>query len=114
MKKYITTIILLVVFCSESSLLAQVKDEPINEIVKDYADTNLVFISVEQQPEFPGGEAELTKYLQQNVHYPIDELKKKITGIVYVYFVIGRYGQVKDAKVLRGVKGGEGLNKEAI
>ena len=37
-----------------------------------------------------------------------------ISGTVFVNFVIGQDGKVKDIKVLRGVPGGKMLDEEAI
>ncbi|MFN7295032.1 MAG: energy transducer TonB, partial [Bacteroidota bacterium] len=37
-----------------------------------------------------------------------------ISGTVYVYFVINKEGKVSNAEVRRGVKGGPGLDKEAL
>jgi TonB family protein len=61
-----------------------------------------VYQEVEQMPEFPGGNAELRNFLMHSVRYPIDAMKNKIQGKVFVSFVVGKDGFVKDAKVARG------------
>lgn len=61
-----------------------------------------VYQEVEQMPEFPGGELELRNFLSRSVKYPIDAAKNKIQGKVFVNFVIGKDGSVKDARILRG------------
>jgi protein TonB len=61
-----------------------------------------VYQKVEQLPEFPGGNLELQKFLAQNVKYPVDAAKNKIQGRVFVTFVIGKDGSVKDARIVRG------------
>jgi len=81
-------------------------------VIEEKADE--VFTIVEQMPSFPGGEAELSKYLSKNIRYPQMEKDAGISGTVYVSFVVNREGKIKDAKILRGVKGGPGMDKEAL
>jgi len=88
-------------------------EEPKNEVIED-PDANKVFVSVEEMPSFPGGDEGLMKYMQKNVNYPALEKDAGISGTVYVYFVINKEGAVEDTKVVRGVKGGSGLDKEAL
>jgi periplasmic protein TonB len=61
-----------------------------------------VYLEVEQMPKFPGGDLELRKFLANSVKYPVDAMKNKIQGKVFVGFVIGKDGSVKDAKIVRG------------
>jgi len=84
-----------------------------NEVIED-PDANKVFVSVEEMPSFPGGDEGLMKYMQKSVNYPSLEKENGISGTVYVYFVINKEGNVEDTKVVRGVKGGSGLDKEAL
>lgn len=69
---------------------------------------------VEQMPTFPGGELEMMKYIQKNVQYPQVEKEAGISGTCYVTFVVEKDGSITDVKVLRGVSGGPGCDKEAI
>ena len=69
---------------------------------------------VEQMPTFPGGEAEMMKYIQKNVQYPQVEKEAGISGTCYVTFVVEKDGNITDVKVLRGVSGGPGCDREAI
>lgn len=62
-----------------------------------------VFFIVEEMPEFPGGEMELRKHIANNIEYPEVAKKNGIKGKVYVTFVVGKDGLVKDAKIARGV-----------
>jgi protein TonB len=73
-----------------------------------------VFISVEEMPQFPGGEEAMMKYIQKNVQYPAMERDAGIQGTVIVYFEVNKEGSVENAKVQRGVKGGAALDREAI
>ncbi len=83
-----------------------------NSVVEEEAPQ--IFVSVEEMPGFPGGEAKLFEYLGKNIQYPQMEKENGISGTVYVYFVINKQGKVQDVKVARGVKGGGGLDKEAM
>ncbi|OFY12569.1 MAG: hypothetical protein A2X11_04400 [Bacteroidetes bacterium GWE2_42_24] len=68
--------------------------------------TEETFSIVEKMPEFPGGDEERSTYLNQNLKYPEDAIKKRIQGTVYVTFVVGTDGTIEDVKVLRGIGGG--------
>jgi protein TonB len=61
---------------------------------------------VEVSPQFPGGEAELFKYLESNLKYPEDAQDAGISGVVYVTFVVEKDGSIGQARVLRGIGGG--------
>lgn len=71
-----------------------------------------IFTIVEEMPSFPGGEAELFKYLGKNTKYPQMATDAGISGVVYVTFVVDKDGKIRDAKVLRGIGGG--CDEEAI
>ncbi|MBA3705472.1 MAG: energy transducer TonB [Bacteroidetes bacterium] len=68
---------------------------------------------VEQMPDFPGGINEMMKFIQKNVQYPQVEKEAGISGTCYVTFVVEKNGSITDVKVLRGVSGGPGCDKEA-
>jgi hypothetical protein len=61
-----------------------------------------VYTTVEQMPEFQGGEGEFRKYLAQSVKYPHDAVVKGVQGKVYVSFVVAIDGSVTDVKIVRG------------
>ncbi|MAX80740.1 MAG: energy transducer TonB [Crocinitomicaceae bacterium] len=65
-----------------------------------------VFLIVEDPPSFPGGEAEMFKFLGENLKYPPMARDAGIQGIVYVEFIVMEDGAVSDVKVLRGIGGG--------
>lgn len=71
-----------------------------------------IFTIVEDMPTFPGGEEALFKYLGNNIKYPQMAKEAGIQGTVFVTFVIGPDGKVRDVKVLRGIKGG--CDEEAV
>ena len=61
-----------------------------------------VYRSVEQMPQFPGGEAALMKYIDSQVQIP--QIAEKITnGRVVVQFVVQSDGSIGEVKVVRSV-----------
>lgn len=64
----------------------------------------LVFIGVDQQPEFPGGMEALARYLGDNVRYPKSALEVGAEGTVYVGFTVKANGNITDVTVKRGVR----------
>lgn len=71
-----------------------------------------VYDVVEKMPEFPGGMAELMKYLNSNIKYPVEAHKAGIQGRVVVSFVVNKDGTVKDAKIVRSVD--KSIDAEAL
>ncbi len=54
-------------------------------------------------PKYPGGMAELMKWLQKEVKYPTAAAKDEIEGRVLVQFVVNEHGKVVNPKVIKGV-----------
>jgi len=75
-------------------------------------DIGQVFMIVEDMPEFPGGDVALRKYIANSVKYPVLAQENGIQGKVYVTFVVGKDGYVKNASIARGVD--PVLDKEAL
>ena len=84
-------------------------DAPEKESSEDTKSQNLsaddyhdgVFELVEQNPSFPGGEAELMKWLQKNLRYPSHAMENGIQGRVMVQFVINKDGSIVEPSILR-------------
>lgn len=64
-----------------------------------------------QQPEYPGGPKELTKFIYENLRYPDEALKAKIEGSVYLEYDIDYRGNVVETRVIQGL--GFGCDEEA-
>lgn len=62
-----------------------------------------IFMIVQEQPQFPGGQDGLMKYMGENVSYPKEALADSAQGVVYVQFVVNTDGCVDSthSKVLR-------------
>ena len=73
-----------------------------------------IFTVVEQMPSFPGGDAEMMKYLQNNIHYPQMAKEAGISGRVYLKFAVDKEGNIKDIEVLKGISGYPEFEKEAL
>lgn len=71
-----------------------------------------IFTVVEEMPKFPGGDAELLKFIAKSIKYPVIAQENGIQGRVICSFVVNRDGSVVDAEVLRGVD--PSLDKEAL
>lgn len=70
------------------------------------------FVIVEQMPEYPGGQAELLKYLSSNLQYPVTAQENGTQGTVYVRFEVDKDGKVQNVKILRSLS--PEIDKEAI
>ena len=75
-------------------------------------DEDVIHVSVEFMPEFPGGTAALMKYLGANIKYPTISQEMGSAGKVIVQFVVDKDGTITDPTVVRGVDAY--LDKEAI
>lgn len=73
---------------------------------------DIIHVSVEVMPEFPGGTAALMKYLGSNIKYPTISQETGSQGKVIVQFVVDKDGTISNPAVVRGVD--PHLDKEAI
>lgn len=71
-----------------------------------------VFLIVEEQPEFPGGDAARIQYFASETKYPQLAKENSVQGIVYVSFVVEPDGSVSNVTILRGIGGG--CDEEAV
>lgn len=76
------------------------------------ADDNKVWESVEQDPQFPGGQEALLKWVADHLRYPSVAQENGIQGRVVVQFVVTKTGAVGQVKVVRGKD--PDLDKEAV
>ena len=71
-----------------------------------------IFTVVEQQPEYPGGAAEMYKFLSKNIKYPPAASRANVSGKVFLTFVVNTDGSIQDVSVLKGL--GFGCDEEAM
>ena len=62
-----------------------------------------IFVVVENQPEFPGGQEAMMKFLADSIRYPRESMEKGVQGRVICNFVVMKDGSVSDVQVVRGV-----------
>lgn len=72
-------------------------------VISNSKTSRVVLDTPEQLPEFPGGYAELIKFLSENIRYPEDAQKKKVEGRVVVQFVVDEEGHIINPTVVRKV-----------
>jgi len=65
---------------------------------------DIPFNVVEHMPEFPGGESELLKYIEQHLSYPTSAVHDRIQGQVVINFVVDHSGNISGAKVFQGIR----------
>lgn len=82
--------------------------EPVVEKPKE----EQIFVAVEQQAEFPGGQGALMKWLSQNVRYPEAAQQNDVQGRVVVKFVVEKDGSIGAATIAKGVD--KDLDREAL
>ncbi len=94
----------------ESTIVDEVvfsmREQPNEEVAEE------VFTIVEDQPEFPGGIEAFYNLIGEKIRYPAQARRMGIQGRVYVEFIVGKDGSLKDMKVIKGI--GAGCDKEAI
>jgi periplasmic protein TonB len=73
-----------------------------NEIV-DVAEIN---------PEFPGGLEKMYRYLGNNLRYPRYLMERRISGTVFVSFVVSKSGEINQVEILKSPN--DGFNDEVI
>lgn len=90
---------------TDTSIVASVP-QTLPHPVSEPINADSVLTLVEQMPVFPGGEEALQQFIKTNIKYPKEAKEKRISGRVYVNFIIGKDGVVRDAKIVRGIGGG--------
>lgn len=68
--------------------------------------------SVDVQPSFPGGDAEMLRYINRERRYPGQAYRRGVEGRVLCSFVVNKDGSISHVSVIKGVE--ESLNREAV
>ena len=82
------------------------KNEDIEEVKSNE------FVPVESYPEFPGGSAEMYKFIARNVKYPTRASKAHVQGRIIVSFMIDMEGKTSNANIIKGI--GFGMDEEVV
>ena len=83
-------------------------DTPVDEVEDEVKALN----EIDELPVFPGGNAQLIKWLTQNLKYPESAKNDKVGGKVIVEFVVNANGSVSDVKLVKNVE--PRLDSEAL
>lgn len=102
--KYLTILPIFFILIAANSSYAGEKDQSLQEpppVKKEV--TEEIFVVVEQQPEYPGGQEAMMKFLSESIVYPDEAKAKGIQGRVICNFVVMKDGSIDDVNVVRGV-----------
>jgi len=91
--------------------VVEVQEAPKEEVQEEDPEAT-PFVVVEEMPMFPGGDAELLKYIADNTNYPEIAKENNIQGRVIVRFCVTSKGGVSQVSILKGVD--PELDAEAI
>lgn len=93
----------LVLLASAPALAAKAQDFIPDDETKVARTDEKIFQSAETMPEFPGGDADMFRWISRNIRYPEQAAKNNIQGRVTLQFVVEKDGSVGDVKIVRGV-----------
>ena len=63
--------------------------------------TDKVYVSVEQMPQYPGGDTEMMKYLMSNITYPIADTEEGLNSRIIARFIVTSEGKIRNVEVIR-------------
>lgn len=76
------------------------------------SERNEIYVAVDKNAEFPGGQQGLMTWLTKNIIYPEEAYKNNVQGRVVVKFVVEKDGSIGETKVVRSVS--PDLDAEAL
>lgn len=105
--KYIIICILsiLLIICCSSKRVENIilENTVINDtIVTQQNDSNKIYTFVEQMPSYPGGDAEMQRFIANNFKVPKIPLESGIQGRATIRFVVTKTGEIGETKAIRG------------
>lgn len=68
--------------------------------------------NLDEEPQYPGGESALTKYINRSREYPRRAYRNRVQGRVTCGFVVNTDGSISNIEVIRGVD--PDLDREAV
>jgi len=95
-------------------------DIPINDPIPEIEDfdepesepTDVIHVTAEVQPSFPGGVEAFYQYVSKEMNYPRRAINRGVGGKVFVQFVVNKDGSLTDVEVIKGI--GAGCDEEAV
>ena len=96
----------------EINLVTTVEQPAAEQPAADPKDDDKIYDIVDENAQFPGGDAACYKWLADHIKYPKECADKGIQGRVHVQFVINKDGSIVEAKALRSPD--DKLTEEAL
>ncbi len=115
MTTYLRQMVAVIIAATFSSLAASAQPPGTTDCTATRPGTQIRvydFETVERQPSFPGGQCELTRFINRMRRYPANAYSQDIQGRVLVSFIVNTDGSISHVQVVRGVE--ESLNQEAV
>lgn len=75
--------------------------------------TQETFTYVDVEAEYPGGYAEMVKFISKNIKYPQEGVEMGVEGKVYMRFVVGSDGNIENVRVIKGIEDYNNFGVEA-
>ncbi|AXY72975.1 energy transducer TonB [Paraflavitalea soli] len=77
-------------------------------------DADGIYSRTDVMPMFPGGEAALQKFVEDNIDYPEEAIEQGAEGDIRVAFTVDEKGKVTNVKAIDNNKTEYGMKEEAI
>lgn len=84
----------------------------VNAQEKKTENSDVVFIVVENEAEFPGGVEAMNRFMAENIKYPTLAKQKNIEGKVIISFIVEKNGTLSDIRTIKDI--GEGCGDEGV
>ncbi len=88
----------------------EIKNGEMEKLVSSVPQEEEVFSAAEKVAQFPGGNEALYKYLGENIIYPKDAQINKVSGRVFVKFIVEKNGAISNITIVKGI--GSGCDEE--
>ena len=82
------------------------------ELKSDMSDDRTVYTVVDEQPTFPGGDAERTRFINETIRYPVVAQENGIQGRVVCSFTVEPNGEITNVHITNSVD--PSLDRETI
>lgn len=93
-------------------IYVKIEDSEKNNLYKQINGAHDSLVVLDRPPVFPGGIQKFLEEWAMNIQYPEDAFNKRISGRVFVSFIIDKYGKMSNFKILKSAA--HGLDEEAI
>jgi periplasmic protein TonB len=85
-----------------------------SDSAKMVKDAHGIYNRADKEPEFPGGEAALSTYINKNLSYPQAAIDNGTSGTVHVSFVVDEHGKVINPQAMDGKILGDDLVNQTL